>query len=235
MARTVNEQDYEVKRTEILAVARRLVYTKGYEQMTIRDMLDELQISKGAFYHYFDSKQALLEALIERMQQEGEQIFITIMQDESLPALVKLQRFFDSAGRWKTAQKDYILALLQVWYTDDNAIVRQKVQMTMMQHITPLLAQVIHQGLAEGVVNSAFPDQAAAIVLTLLMGAGDAMAHLLLTFEPGSDAMQRAVHITVAYNDALERVLGAPADSLHLIDAATIQEWFVAARGQRGV
>ena len=65
MARIVKEEEYVEKRNEILAVAQRLVYTKGYEQMTIQDMLDELQISKGAFYHYFGSKQALLEALIE--------------------------------------------------------------------------------------------------------------------------------------------------------------------------
>ena len=70
MARIVKEQAYAEKRNEILDVAQRLVYTKGYEQMTIQDILDDLQISKGAFYHYFDSKQALLEALIERMLQE---------------------------------------------------------------------------------------------------------------------------------------------------------------------
>jgi len=55
---------------EILDVAQRLVNTKGYEQMTIQDLLDELQISKGAFYHYFGSKQALLEAIIERIVDE---------------------------------------------------------------------------------------------------------------------------------------------------------------------
>jgi AcrR family transcriptional regulator len=32
-----------------------LVFTKGFEQMSIQDILDELHISKGAFYHYFDS------------------------------------------------------------------------------------------------------------------------------------------------------------------------------------
>src|SRR5262245_58568880 len=55
MARVVKE--HAVRRGEILDVAQRLVYTSGYEQMTIQDMLDELQISKGAFYHYFSSKQ----------------------------------------------------------------------------------------------------------------------------------------------------------------------------------
>ncbi|TMD98834.1 MAG: TetR family transcriptional regulator, partial [Chloroflexi bacterium] len=40
MARIVKEQAYAVKRNEILDVARRLVDTKGYEQMTIQDILD---------------------------------------------------------------------------------------------------------------------------------------------------------------------------------------------------
>jgi AcrR family transcriptional regulator len=34
MARTLKEEEYLARRNEILAAARRLVYTKGYEQMT---------------------------------------------------------------------------------------------------------------------------------------------------------------------------------------------------------
>ena len=64
MARAVKEQEYVAKRNGILDAMQRFVYTKGYEQMTIQDILDDLQISKGAFYHYFDSKQAVLEALV---------------------------------------------------------------------------------------------------------------------------------------------------------------------------
>ena len=30
-------------------------------------MLEDVGASKGAFYHYFDSKAALLEAVVERM------------------------------------------------------------------------------------------------------------------------------------------------------------------------
>ena len=54
MARTVKEQEYAEKRNEILDAAQRLVYTKGYERMTIQGILADLQISSGAFYHYFD-------------------------------------------------------------------------------------------------------------------------------------------------------------------------------------
>src|SRR5712691_1713827 len=114
MARIVKE--HAVRRNEILDVAQRLVYTKGYEQMTIQDILDDLQISKGAFYHYFDSKQALLEALIERLLDEGVQLLLPIVDDPHLPALEKLQRLFDRLVRWKTAQKTFLLALMRVLY-----------------------------------------------------------------------------------------------------------------------
>src|SRR5262249_24532 len=115
MARPVKEQEYTVKRRAILDAARRLVQTKGYEQMAIQDILDDLQISKGAFYYYFGSKQALLEALIEHLLDEGEQLLISIMHDPKLSALEKLQHFFVQLAQWKTAQKETLLGLLRVW------------------------------------------------------------------------------------------------------------------------
>src|SRR5512139_475433 len=98
MARSVKEETYAVKRNEILDAAQRLVYAKGYEQMSIQDILNELKISKGAFYHYFDSKGDLLEALIERMRQDVEPIILPVVEDPRLRALEKLQRFFDTSA-----------------------------------------------------------------------------------------------------------------------------------------
>src|SRR6476620_11478073 len=99
MARTVNQEEYTAKRKEILDAAQRLVYTKGYERMTIQDILADVQISSGAFYHYFDSKPAVLEAFIERIRQEVEKPLLPIVHDPALPALDKLQRFFDTLDR----------------------------------------------------------------------------------------------------------------------------------------
>src|SRR5690349_9269016 len=135
MARTVKAPT--ARRNEILDAAQRLIYTKGYEQMTIQDILNNLQISKGAFYHYFDSKQALLEAIIERMQQEVEQIVQPIVQDPQLPALEKLHRFFATVSSWKTERKDFLLALLRIWYQDNNALVRQKLRTTGTTWLAP--------------------------------------------------------------------------------------------------
>src|SRR5438045_3888612 len=100
MARIVKEP--AVRRNEILDAAQRLINTRGYEQMTIQDILNDLQISKGGFYHYFDSKQALLEALLERMQNEIDRLLLPIAHDPHLPALAKLQHFFATFNRFKT-------------------------------------------------------------------------------------------------------------------------------------
>jgi AcrR family transcriptional regulator len=233
MARIVKE--YAVRRNEILDVAQRLVYTKGYEQMAIQDILDDLQIAKGTFYHYFDSKQALLEAIIERMLEEVERLLLPIVQNSHLPALEKFQRFFTAIARWKTEQKTFILALLRVWYMDDNAIVREKARSSSLKQFMPLLTIIIHQGIQEGVFTPAYPDQVGDVVISLMQGLNDTLARLLLSFEPKDDALlQGIVGIVAAYTDALERVLGAPMGSLLLADTETLEEWVVELKCERG-
>ncbi len=228
MARIVKE--HAVRRNEILDVAQRLMYTKGYEQMTIQDILDGLQISKGAFYHYFDSKQALLEAILERMQEEAEKLLIPIVQDPHLPALDKLQRFFATLNRYKTTQKAFFLELLRVWYADDNAIVRQKARATGVKWVTPWLSVIIRQGIEEGVLTTSYPEQVGEVVLSLALDLGETLGGLLLSFEPERDDMLRIKRIVAAYTDALERTLGAPRGSLQLVDDETLKEWFVSLR-----
>jgi len=225
MPRFVKEDQYAVKRKEILDVAQRLIFTKGYEQMSIQDILDELEISKGAFYHYFDSKQALLDELVERMLDEAELVMRPIVDARDLPALEKLRKYFDASGRWKTSRKAFMLDLLRVWYTDSNAIVRIKQETAAFKRIAPLLAEIVRQGIAEGVFTTGYPDQIVNVLLGLSQGIGDAMAELLLSEEMPADALQRLEAIAGAYSQSLERVLGAPAGSLPLVDVLMLKEW----------
>ena len=225
MARIVKE--HTVRHNEILDAAQHLIYTKGYEQMTIQDILDDLQISKGAFYHYFDSKQALLEALVERIGEGAIQLLLPIVHDPVLPALEKLQRFLAVANRWKVGQKAFFLALLRVWFTDDNAIVRQKLRTTAIREVAPLLAEIIRQGIREGAMTATYPDQVGEVIASLSQDAGEAIGALILSFNPEYDDMQRVERTVAVYTDAFERVLGVPAGSLTLIDDQTLKEWLV--------
>ena len=155
MARVVKEEEYTARRNEILAAAQRFVYTKGYEQMTIQDILNDLKISKGAFYHYFNSKGDVLEALVERMViDEMLPLILPIVEDPGLSAIEKLERYFDIALRWKTTQKSFMLAILRVWIADENAIVRQKILSMTLKQVTPLLTDIVRQGVEEGVFRT---------------------------------------------------------------------------------
>jgi hypothetical protein len=118
--------------------------------------------------------------------------------------------------------------LVRVWYTDHNAIVRQKMWATLNKNALSLIAEILQQGIREGVFTIPFPDQIGAIFLSLIQALGDGFAELLLSPDARGDHWQRAERLIAAYNDALERLLGAPAGSVQLMDAESLQAWFVA-------
>jgi AcrR family transcriptional regulator len=226
MARPIKEHEYRVKRSAILDAARRLVQTKGYEQMAIQDVVDDLQISKGAFYHYFGSKQALLEALIEHLLDEGEQLLITITHDPTLSALEKLQHFFVQLAQWKTAQKETFLGFLHVWYADENALVRHKLHEARIKRVTPWLAAIVRQGLEEGTLKISYPYEVGQVVVSLLNEHSNTLAKLLLSGQFGPEQFGHIERTVAVYTEAIERVLGAPSQSLQLVDVATLKAWF---------
>ncbi len=228
MARVVKAHEHAAKRSDILDAAQQLIGSKGYDQMTIQDILEELQISKGAFYHYFSSKPAVLEALIERMLHEAEQLLNPIVHDPQLKALEKFQHFFAAAARWKSERKPFVVALMRVWYTDDNAITRQKLRSARLKVVAPLLTVIIHQGLRERVLTTAYPDEVAEVIIALTEDLGDALAEQLLARPQDRVSQQRLERTAAAYCDGIERVLGAPTGSLQLIDVQTIEEWVIA-------
>jgi AcrR family transcriptional regulator len=228
MPRSVKEEEYAIRRNQILDVAQRLVYTKGYGQMTIQDILDEMHISKGAFYHYFDSKGAVLEALVERMAvTEVLPLLTAIVYDPDLSAIEKLNRYFSAAGRWKIAKKTFMLELLRVWLADENAIVRQKMFSLSIEHVSPLLTEIIHQGIREGSLTTSYPDQMSEVIYSLVLRLGDTFGLYLLSYVPGRDDLRQLQILMDAYTEALERVLGAPKGSLILMDSEALEEWFV--------
>src|SRR4051794_34916890 len=113
VARTLNLAVHTVRREAFVEAAQRLIEARGYEQMSIQDVLDELRASRGAFYHYFDSKQALLEAVIERMADAGMAVTKPIVEDADLAAIPKLHRVFGGIAQWKSERKSLVLALLK--------------------------------------------------------------------------------------------------------------------------
>ena len=63
-------KEYEERRKEILETAERLFLTKGYTKTTVNDILKEIGIAKGTFYHYFKSKEEVMDEIIMRIIKE---------------------------------------------------------------------------------------------------------------------------------------------------------------------
>ncbi len=74
----------EVRKREILMVARELFVTKGYEQTSVNDILKIVDIAKGTFYYYFASKEAVLAAIILDIVEEGAKRAERILKDQSV-------------------------------------------------------------------------------------------------------------------------------------------------------
>ena len=59
------------KRQELLQAAERLFCQQGYEKTSVQDILNDIALSKGGFYHHFASKEEVLTALCERRAQRA--------------------------------------------------------------------------------------------------------------------------------------------------------------------
>ena len=226
MSRTVNATLYTVRRDAFLDVAQRLVQTKGYEAMSIQDVLDELEASKGAFYHYFDSKQALLEAVVERFSDGALATLAPLINDPRLPALRKLEGIFAGVARWKADQKELVLAILEVWNSDGNAIVREKLRRLTERIMVPLLSAVVRQGVDEGAFVVDSPDETATVLVSLMEGFQQQASDLFIARQANTIPFEVVERTVAGFTAAYERILGIPKGSLTLTDRATLHFWF---------
>ena len=226
MARTVNLAEHMVRKEAFVEAAQRLMQARGYERISIQDILDEVGASRGAFYHYFDSKQALLEAVIDRMVEAGLASVEPIVRDPSLPAPAKLARVFGGIGRWKTDRRDLIEAFLDVWLSDDHAVVREKFRRKLVARFVPTLAAIVKQGMDEGSFQVQSPDETARVLMMLIQGLQDEALDLYVARLANRIDFEAVMARFSSYTSAFERVLGVDAGSISLIDPTILEAWY---------
>lgn len=225
MARTVKEEERAARVDEILDAAQALIQAKGYDQVTVQDLLDALMISKGAFYHYFDSKHALLEALVQRMVEQVMAVLQPLVEDAGLSAPAKLEAVFRAAAGWKTERLDFLSELTRVWYADENIVLREKLTRAGLERIRTLLGPIIAQGIAEGTMSTEYPDVAGAIAVDMLRGMSEELVRQLMAWERLPDVPGRVARCIAAYSRAIEGLLGMERGTLRLVDPAMFGAW----------
>ena len=105
---------YQERKSEIMDTAQMLFYTQGYDAVSVNLIIDTIGISKGTFYHYFSSKEELLDELVQRFTEDAIQNILPIVEDDSLNALEKLSLIYEKSGRFKLDQVELKKLYLEV-------------------------------------------------------------------------------------------------------------------------
>ena len=226
MARTLNPVAHSVRRDAFVDAAQALIQARGYEQFSLQDILDATGASKGAFYHYFGSKVALVDAVVDRMAEQAAARVDPVLADPDLTAIQKLEALFGGIAQFKAEQKDLVLGVMRVWLSEDNAIVREKVKRLASQRQLPWLERIVRQGIAEGRFTSRFPDYLARVLVGLISGMGELSMELWIGRQDGTVTLEEVKRTFDAYLEAFERIVGVRPGSLKFLDEPTIELWF---------
>ena len=216
----------EERRQEILDTAQLLFANQGYEHTSVQAIVDTIGIAKGTFYHYFDSKDDLLIALIESLVDEIVASMELLVLDEELTAPQKLHSMFGSSAEIKLARKPTLAPLVSAFLSADSALFREMAQVETERRIGPPLAEIINQGIGEGVFAVGNPDRAAQIVLQLIQAMGYATVPHVMATPMHENVLSQLQSVVAAYEEAITRVLGAAPDSIKLIDMSVYERWF---------
>jgi len=160
MART--DIHHEEKKNEIAKKLWSIFIRYGYENTTLALIIRELNISKGAFYHYFPSKEACADAAVDLFADNCiKQIAKSIEKNQ--PADEKLRQlilYSASLSAENATEYDKI-------NSSSNTIFHQKLMATLVKKFAPIYASVIEQGVKEEIFKSNYPLETAEMLLTL--------------------------------------------------------------------
>ena len=194
----------DARRGELLAASEKLFYTKGYENTSVQDILDAVGFSKGGFYHHFDSKLAVLEAICQQRAEELCQSATTAADQPNLTASEKLNILLASSTLWQSDNPGFVMLLIQAAYCESGALMREKMKACQLSGMKGVLERV----LSEGVRSGEF------FISDIETAAGD---------DSEQQLCEKAIIKTRAYRTAIERMLLAPYGSITLIETKTLQ------------
>jgi AcrR family transcriptional regulator len=207
MARSRN---FDRTRTLLIDAAAVLFGAKGYDAVAVDTIVQHAGVSKGAFYHHFDSKDDLLDAVGERMAAEAMSAIELAVADRSVGALARLNNFFAIARTWGADHFVLLREVLFVLYRDENVRLRRKVEAHSFGSSVAILADILRQGIEEKVFDVSDPDEAAQLILRFAWAIREAQIHLLRDHGNSAETLASLERRLLLFLEMLERMIGAP-------------------------
>ncbi|QCH25109.1 TetR/AcrR family transcriptional regulator [Mycobacteroides salmoniphilum] len=216
----------EVRRIELLELAMSLFLERGYEKVSLNDLIATSGISKGAFYHYFSSKEALVSALAERSADQAFEALSPVFTDRGMGALERLNSGLRAGYEVKMAlgAPESIAAMVSMLRPENQSLLR-RISGIWEDKFRPVLTEVIARGVTEGVFETFDPEG----VGDMIQGFAAAMGATVQRIVAAPDARARAEAIDAAvqrqrlYGVATDRILGLPDGTIEVLDRSQIE------------
>ena len=187
----------EKRKKELLKIAYDMFLTRGYENTRVEEIIDKAQIAKGTYYYYFESKEQMLEEVIDMMiDNEVEMAKQVIAMDISVP-----QKIVGILASIKPTEAEQ--PVKNALFQPENVLMHYKVRQKLINVLTPLLSEVIGDGVNEGIFEcEKIPER-----VKMLLIISDS------TFNEGSFS-EKDISVFI---DMTEKLLGAENGSMSFI------------------
>lgn len=155
-------KEAEERKNEILDVAERLFCTKGFDQTSTNDILNEIGIARGTLYYHFKSKEDILDAMIERVTNQIVAKAAVIALDNSIPVLERLTRTIMSLN----VDNELGNMIMEQVHKPQNALLHQKLEDRLLSRVNVLITKIAEDGIKQGIMYTDYPEEAVDMILT---------------------------------------------------------------------
>ncbi|EQA52260.1 TetR/AcrR family transcriptional regulator [Leptospira kmetyi] len=154
----LNIQKGKERKEDILGCAKNFFFTKGYESTSIHDIIDELGIAKGTFYHHFSSKEELLMELIKTLSDElTRDLLESVAARKPKNTLDKLKLIHELHFDWIQKNPEMIFFFLKAIYLPENLILKSNLEKEVIKRDIAFLTDLIREGQEDGSFSNKMP------------------------------------------------------------------------------
>jgi AcrR family transcriptional regulator len=204
-------------REKIIQSAMNHFFTKGYSLTSIDDILKDVKIAKGTFYHYFVSKEAVLESVSDKFADSCFQdIYQQFEKTQSINSTSKLNYLFRLMMEWKQENIESFAMILESMFKESNLSLQINFKKKIQKQILPLLTICLSEGKKSGEFQILDENITAGILIHLIEGLNEHMKEDLLY---GNDRNIQEAKET--YQRSIEKILGVDTYSIRVIDWAS--------------
>ena len=151
----------------ILDALQKLLEEKTIQNISVSEIAQKAGIGKGSIYYYFPSKDAILDALIERSYEKP------LLTAKNLAAQTDIPPFTRMAMLFQACQNSSVFIKQNSTSSDSEsaqkfAFLHHKYLSHVISKLKPDLTEIIKQGIESGDISFAYPSALAEIVLIVL-------------------------------------------------------------------